>query len=136
MRQAVESRNFISFVMSAAMGLYLFRSWPFPAENSVLQMVLLQKPYLYYGIKYAFAAMLFTTPYIVLSVLFSFAFIFMVRQEQRVGLKSLAQYPEPALRKELYLVLGEVHHPKRSEPAPHPPSLIYPDRGLFTGTAI
>ena len=126
----------MSFVMSAAMGLYLFRSWPFPAENSVLQMVLLQKPYLYYGIKYAFAAMLFTTPYIVLSVLFSLAYIFIVRQEQRVGLKSLARYPDPALRKELYLVIGEVHHPKRPEPAPDPHWLIVPGRGLFTGIAI
>jgi hypothetical protein len=32
-----------------ALGLFLFRGWPFP--NNILQMVLLQKPYLYYGIK-------------------------------------------------------------------------------------
>ena len=52
MRRAVESRNLVSFVVSAALGLYLFRSWPFPVENDLLQMVLLQKPYLFYGIKY------------------------------------------------------------------------------------
>ena len=36
MRQVVESRNLVSFVVSAALGLYLFRGWPFPAENNVL----------------------------------------------------------------------------------------------------
>jgi len=68
MRRVVESRNFVSFVLSAAIGLYLFRSWPFPVANNVLRMALLQKPYLFYANKYAFTAMLFTTPYIILSV--------------------------------------------------------------------
>jgi hypothetical protein len=74
-RQLVESRNLVSFVVSTALGLYLFRGWPFPAETNVLQMILLQKPYLYYGMKYGFVAMLFTTPYITSSILFSFAYI-------------------------------------------------------------
>ena len=52
MRRAVESRNLVSFVVSAAVGLYLFRSWSFPAENDLLQMVPIQKGYLFYGIKY------------------------------------------------------------------------------------
>jgi hypothetical protein len=49
-RQVAESRNLVSFVVSTTLGLYLFRGWPFPAENDVLQMVLLQKPHLYYGV--------------------------------------------------------------------------------------
>ena len=47
-RRAVESRNLVSFVLSTALGLYLFRSWPFPVENDLPQMVLLQKPYLFF----------------------------------------------------------------------------------------
>lgn len=43
-RRAVESRNLVSFVVSTAVGLYLFRNRSFPAENDPLQMVLLQKP--------------------------------------------------------------------------------------------
>ena len=49
--RTVESRNLVSFVVSTALGLYLFHGWPFPVENNVLQMVLLQKPCLLYGIK-------------------------------------------------------------------------------------
>lgn len=136
MKQIVESRNFMSFVLSAGLGLYLFRTWPFPGENSLLQLVLLQKPYLFYGIKYAFSAMLFITPYIALSILFSLSYIFIVRQEEKIGLKRLPPYPESALRSELYVVVGEIHHQKRPKAAPHPRWLLIPERGLFTGIAI
>ncbi len=68
--------------MSTAVGLYPFRSWPFPAENDLLQMVLLQKPHLFYGIKYGFVAMLFSIPYIASSILFSFTCIFVGREKQ------------------------------------------------------
>ncbi len=39
MRRAVESRNLLSLVVSTALSLYLFRSWLFPVENDLLQMV-------------------------------------------------------------------------------------------------
>jgi len=135
-RRVVEGRNLVSFVVSAALSLYLFRGWPFPAENNLLQMVLLRKSQLFYGIKYAFVAMLFTTPYIALSILFSFAYIFMMRREEQVGAMRLAPYVPPASRIDLYLVIGELHHPKRPQPAATPQWLIVPERGLFTGIAI
>ena len=68
----IESQSLVSFGVSTALGLYLFRGWPLPVENNMLQMVLLQRLYLYYGINYAFVAMLFTTPDITFSILFSF----------------------------------------------------------------
>ena len=136
MRRAVESRNLVSFVVSAAVGLYLFRSWPFPAENDLLQMVLIQKPYLFYGIKYGFVAMLFSTPYIAFSILFSFTYIFVMRREEQIGARRLASYLPPETRNDLYLVVGELHHPKRPQPAAAPQWLIVPERGLFTGIAI
>jgi hypothetical protein len=107
-------------VVSTAVGLYLFRNWPFPAENDLLQMVLLQKPYLFYGIKYGFVVMLFTTPYIAFLILFSFAYIFVVRREEKVGARRLSPYVPPASRNDLYLVIGELHHPKRPQPAATP----------------
>ena len=136
MRQAGESRKFVSLVVSTTLGFYLFRGWRFPVENNVLQMVLLQKPYLFYGIKYCFVAMLFTTPYIAFSILFSFFYIFTVRREERAASRRLAPYVPPAMRSELYLVIGELHHAKRPQPATTPQWLIVPERGLFTGIAI
>jgi hypothetical protein len=135
-RRAVESRNLVSFVVSTALGLYLFRSWPFPVENDLLQMVLLQKPYLFYGIKYGFVDMLFSTPYIASSILFSFTHIFVIRREEQIGASRLAPYLPPESRNELYLVVGEFHHPKRPQPAATPRWLIVPERGLFTRIAV
>src|ERR1700732_1207847 len=126
----------VSFVASTVLGLYLFRALPFPVENNLLQMVLLTKPHLFYGIKYAFVAMLFTTPYVAFSILFSFAYIFAVRREEQVEARRLAPYVPPASRNDLYLVIGELHHPKRAQPAATPQWLIVPERGLFTGIAI
>jgi hypothetical protein len=48
----------------------------------------------------------------------------------------LARYVPPAMRSELYLVIGEAHHPKRPQPAATPQWLIVPERGLLTGIAI
>ena len=84
MRLAVENRNLLSFVVSMALGLYLFRNWPFPVENDLLQMVLLQKPYLFYGIKCGFVAMLFSTPYIAFSILFSFTYFLLYGEKNKL----------------------------------------------------
>jgi hypothetical protein len=71
-----------------------------------------------------------------LSVLFSSAYIFIVRHEEEVSLARLSEYPQPAMRDELFLAIGEIHHPRRPEPSPNPQWLIVPERGLFTGIAI
>ena len=55
----------------------------------MLQMVLFWKPHLFYGINYAFVVMLFTTPYIAFLILFSFAYIFVVRRKEQVGARRL-----------------------------------------------
>ena len=102
----------------------------------MLELIQLQKPHIYYGIKYAYVAMLFTTPYILFSVAFSLTYIFLVRSQRRAGVTELPPYPEPALREKLFVIVGEVHHPKRPEPVEHPTWLTIPDRGLFTGIAI
>ena len=88
---------------------------------------------LFYTIKYSFSSILFTTPYIALSFLFSFLFslfcIFIVCQEQKIGVKRLPPYPGPALRSERYVIIGGVRRRKRPEPASHPRGLT-----IYEGT--
>ena len=48
----------------------------------------------------------------------------------------LPKYPNSCQRNELYLVLGEVHDPRRPVPAEQPYWLKVPERSLFTGIAI
>src|SRR5215470_16896229 len=122
--------------MSLTFGFYAFRHYAFPDNNSLLRMILLEKPYLFYAIKSVFTLMLFTTPFLIVSVIFSLAYIFGVSREGETETQPLPKYPDPGARDKLYVVVGELHHPKRPEPAERPRWLIIPDRGLFTGIAI
>jgi hypothetical protein len=114
-------------------GTLLIRHFPFPDDNAVLQLVSAEKPVIFIGIKYAYQARLFSTPFIGWSMLFSLAYIFFVRPREVAALTPLPPYPKVVARERLSLVVGELHHPKRSEPAEEPHWLTIPDRGLYTG---
>jgi hypothetical protein len=122
--------------LSALLGLALFYRMPFADSNSLLRLVLLERPPVFYGIKYSYLLMLFSTPYIAFAVLGSLMYIFTGGQHAHGALAKLPPYPLPAGREKLYLILGEVHHPRRPEPAENPRWLVIPDRGLYTGVAI
>ena len=136
MRRLVEDRSVTSAALALGAGIIGLHRLPFPDENALLQLVLLKKPYLFYGIKYAYLGMLFSTPCILFSVLLSLAYIFVIRQGPRTVLAKLPLYPEPAGRQRLYVVAGEIHHPKKPDPAEYPDWLIIPERGLYTGIMI
>ena len=120
MKRFLHYRTFASLVMSLTLGSYAFRHYAFPDDNSLLRMILLQKPYLFHAIKFSFTLMLFTTPFLIVSVIFSLAYIFGVSRKGEIGTQPLPKYPDPRARDELYLVVGEVHHPKRPEPVRTP----------------
>ena len=75
--------------------------------------------------------MLFTTPYIVASVCLSLAYIFLPAPAKNIRPISCRRYPDPAEREELYLVVGETHHPKRPESVETPRWLVIPNRGTL-----
>ena len=132
----VEIRILLSVVLSSSAGWLLFKHFPFPDENGVLQLILWHKPLIFAAIKYLYLAMLFTTPFIGCSITFSLLYIFFVRQERRYPMNALPPYPEPRKRDDLFLIIGELHHPRHPVPAEHPQWLTIPQRGLFTGIAV
>ncbi len=136
MRKAVENRLFISFLLASTIGMTLFFRCPFPADNSLLEFIHAQRPGIFQGFRWTYTAMLFTTPYIAFSLLFSFAYIFVMKQERKKHLAKLPLYPKPASRDQLFVVVGEVHEPKKREPAETPQWLALPERGLYTGIAV
>ena len=135
-RHIVDSRPYLSIILTVGIGILLIRHFPFPANNAVLQLVAAEKPLIFIGIKYAYQAILFSTPFIGCSMLFSLVYIFFVRPREVTALAPLPLYPPAGDRDRLFLVVGELHHPKRPEPAEEPRWLTIPDRGLFTGIAI
>src|SRR5207249_3774080 len=90
----------------------------------------------FYFLKYSYVSFLFTTPFFAYSLLTSFLYLFVYSQHRKSKGNSLPPYPDPRRREELFMVVGEVHHPTKPVSAENPHWLILPERGLFTGIAI
>jgi hypothetical protein len=88
------------------------------------------------GLLCSYNLFLFTTPYIGYSVLLSGLYVAGLSARRKVHSRKLPSYPEPVKRDELFVVVGEVHHPRKPIPSERPYWLSIPERGLFTGIAI
>jgi hypothetical protein len=74
-RHIVDSRPYLRIILTVGIGTLLIQHFPFPDDNAVLQLVAAEKPVIYIGIKYAYQAMLFSTPFIGFSMLFFLVYI-------------------------------------------------------------
>jgi hypothetical protein len=136
LRAIVENRVILSFLLSSGTGYALLSRFPFPAADNVLQLVALEKPWLYDAAYWGYTAMLFSTPLIAFSSVFALLYIFAVKAEKPLVRNPLPAYPACAGRDQLFVVVGEIHHPTRLGPVEHPQWLRIPERGLFTGIAV
>ena len=75
-RHIVESRSYLSLILTVGIGTLLTKHFPFSDDNAVLQLVAVEKPMIFLGVKYAYQAMLFSTPFIGCSMLFSTSFTY------------------------------------------------------------
>ena len=136
MQRILNSRVFLAALLAMATGVYLFYRFPFPGEQIFLHVVAIRAPYAFLSFKYLYTLFLFTTPYMVYATVLSGIYVFTLRTDWRVLPGRLPRYAEPCNRKDLFLVVGEVHHPRKPIPSKTPSWLIIPERGLFTGIAI
>jgi hypothetical protein len=136
MHRALESRGFISAILAMAAGAFLFYTRPFPDQHVFLHVIAMRAPHAFLSCKYIYYTLLFTTPYLICSTLLSGLYIFTLKGRQTITPGHLPLYPDPRKRDDLYLVVGEVHNPRKPVPAKAPHWLTIPDRGLFTGIAI
>jgi hypothetical protein len=109
---------------------------PFPEANLFVHVMASRAASAYLFFKYSYTLFLYTTPYIVYSVLLSAAYIFALKAQRKVRAGRLPLYPDPRKRTDLSLVLGEVHNHRTQVPSETPHWLVIPERGLFTGIAI
>jgi TraM recognition site of TraD and TraG len=132
----LNSKTFISFMLAAITWTVLHSLYPFPAGNLYLQLISYKDPAIYSAILWTYSVMMFTTPFIIYSSVFSGIYTFAYRHGRTPKAAPLPLYPDPRSRESLYLVLSEVHHPTKPIPGPAPYWLTIPERGLFTGIAI
>jgi TraM recognition site of TraD and TraG len=116
--------------------MVLYFRYPFPEENFFLELIFLWDRPVFQGLKYCYTLLLYTTPYILYSFLLSGIYIFTLKRPRRPKARKLPAYPPATTRKDLFVVLGEVHNPRTPGPSETPRWLAIPERGLFTGIAI
>jgi type IV secretory system conjugative DNA transfer VirD4/TraG family protein len=135
-QRILHARHFFACLLAAGTGMAFYFRAPFPEDNLFLQMMALQAHYSFIFFKYSYTLFLYTTPYILFSVLLSGVYIFALKAGRKIRAGRLPLYPDASKRAELSLVLGEVHHPRKQIPSETPHWLEIPERGLFTGIAI
>jgi hypothetical protein len=144
-QRILNSRDFLAMLLAMLTGTLLYFKMPWPMTGTrtpatwneyFLRLVALKDPWTYAGLKASYHVMLFTTPYIGFSFLFSALYIFTLRPRRPGKPQALPPYPLVETRTGLSLVLGEIHNPRLPIPAERPSWLIIPERGLFTGTII
>jgi len=134
--RALASRALVAYLLASATGLTLYFKCPWPADDLMLRLVALRQPMIYEGLRWSYTLFLFTTPYIFYSFMLSGLYVFGWKRARKVEAGKLPPFPDPGKRDRLYLVLGEVHDPRRPIESPHPYWLEIPERGLYTGIAI
>ena len=135
-QRALASKGLVAYVFACATGIALYFRWPFPENDLMLHLISIRAPLIYAGFKCTYSLFLFTTPYIGYSLVLSGLYVFAFRPNRKIKPMPLPAYPDPSRRDELFLVLGEVHDPRKPVAAEQPYWLTVPERGLFTGIAI
>ena len=136
MQRILNSKNLVAFALAAATGMTLYFRFPFPEGNTSLLIMALRSPSAFEVLKYSYTLFLFSTPYIGYSVALSGLYIFALKAKRRIRAGRLPLFPDPRKRDDLFLVVGEVHNPRKQVPSESPQWLVIPERGLFTGVAI
>src|SRR6266704_2465605 len=135
-QRILHARRLLACLLSAATGMALYFSTPFPEDNIFLRVMAIRSAPAFLFFKYSYTLFLYTTPYIAYSILLSGIYIFALKAGRKIRAGKLPLYPAPRKRTELSLVVGEVHHPRKQIPSETPRWLVIPERGLFTGIAI
>jgi hypothetical protein len=136
MRELIEHRLPLSFGLSAACGLVLQSVCPIREADPLLRLMAIERPVIYMGLLWSYALFLYTTPFLVSSILFSLAYVHFYAPDLNQNAGRLPDFPDPRVRRDLFLVVGEVHKQLEPEPSPAPHWLSLPERGLYTGIAV
>ena len=136
MQRLIHSKNLIACVWAATTGIILYFRMPFPADNFLIELLFLRARPLFLGLRYSYFVFLYTTPFIVYSILLTGIYIFALKFPQKTRPGRLPVYIDPSARENLFLVVGEVHNARAPGPAESPHWLTVPERGLFTGIAV
>jgi cytochrome b subunit of formate dehydrogenase len=78
-QRILHSRHFLACLLSAATGMALYFRAPFPEDNIFLRVMAIRSLSAFLFLKYSYTLFLYTTPYLVYSILLSGVYIFALK---------------------------------------------------------
>ena len=132
----VEVRRLMALAVAAATGAWGLHAYPFGSDDVFLALIQIRKPFVFSAFAYGYAALWFTTPFFLMSLLTSVLAIAVYRRAPAARFRKLPAYPRGERRPAPILVLGETHLPTEPTRSPSPSWLTIPQRGLYTGIMI
>ena len=110
MRLLLEHRAWVSGVVAGVAGFLARAVFPWRSNDPMLALVAVYQPTVYNALYVGYVTLLFTTPYLLTSVVGALAYIFVRGRQPHGDAGPLPPYPDPATRESLFVVLGE--HPE------------------------
>jgi TraM recognition site of TraD and TraG len=136
LRSILEARAVVALVVAAGVGTWGLHTYPVRPDEVFLALIQVRNPLVFLVLVYGYAALWFTTPYYVASMIGSLVTIIVYRRVPSMRSRPLSPYPGPEKRSTPMLVLGESHHHTTPGRAPQPSWLTIPQRGLYTGVMV
>ena len=136
LRALVDARRIVALAVTGAVGVWGLSAYPFVADNAFLGLIDVRAPRVFALLRYGYATLWFTTPFLAASLLVSLVAIAMYRRVPSAQFQALPPYPDPESRPMPTLVLGEAHFEAAPGRAPAPQWLTIPQRGLYTGIMV
>lgn len=110
MRLLLKHRAWVSGVVAGLVGFLARGVFPWRSEDPVLALVAVYQSTVYHALCLGYLTLLFTTPYLLKSVVAAVTYIFVRGRHAHAEANPLPPYPDPGSRESLFVVLGEQHH--------------------------
>ncbi len=107
LRTIVDARGLVAMLIAAVVGTWGLHVYPVRTDDVFLALIELRKPGVFQLLAYGYAALWFTTPFFLASLLTSVLAIVVYRHVPSPRHRALPPYPEPTTRARPNLVLGE-----------------------------
>ena len=136
LRTVLEARGLVAMLAAAGVGTWGLHTYPVRTDDVFLALIELRNPSVFRLLAYGYAALWFSTSFVLASLVTSAVAIVVYRGAPSARLRRLPPYPQPEARDTPSLVLGETHSLTTAGRAPAPQWLTIPQRGLYTGIMI
>ena len=131
LRRLIEVRMLMALAIAAGVGTGGLRAFPIGSDQMFLAVIEARHPGAYDALVYGYAALWFSTPFWIASMIASLVTIAFYRTVPTARFRGLPAYPQPETRPAPSLVLGEAHHATRRAQRAD-----IPQRGLYTGLMV